>query len=328
MQKYYYVKRTNNFQRKKNPFTVFLYFIALLLLFGGSVVFLLRLNTKREKKEVLAAKTATLPTPTPTITPTPLPNNSSLKEVIDKELEGTKASYSIVINNFKTGQTYYLDEHKRYETASLYKLWVMAKVYELIRDNTLKESDILAGNVETLNKKFQIASEAAELKEGKLSMTISDALYRMITFSDNYSALLLTQKIKLSTILPYLEENEFTETLISPKNPSPYTTASDVAKFFEMLYKGDLANAEYTNKMIALLKDQTLNKKLPRFLPQDTAIAHKTGELDSYSHDAGIVYSPKGDYLIVVMSKSTEPNLANNRIANISEAVYKFFNSQ
>ena len=64
---------------------------------------------------------------------------------------------------------------------------------------------------------------------------------------------------------------------------------------------------------------------MPKYLPSDTLIAHKTGELDSFSHDSGIVYTPNGNYIIVVMSDSTNPKGAEDRIANISKSVYDYF---
>ena len=74
-----------------------------------------------------------------------------------------------------------------------------------------------------------------------------------------------------------------------------------------------------------MLKDQRLNRKLPADLPSNTVIAHKTGELGMFSHDAGIIYTPKGDYIIVVLSKSDTPAAAEKRIADISKAVYDYF---
>jgi beta-lactamase class A len=89
---------------------------------------------------------------------------------------------------------------------------------------------------------------------------------------------------------------------------------------------GELANAEYTAKMIDLLKAQRLNNKLPRFLPEGTVIAHKTGELGLFSHDGGIVYLPDGnEYIIVVLSETLYPSAAEERIAELSKEVYSYF---
>lgn len=77
--------------------------------------------------------------------------------------------------------------------------------------------------------------------------------------------------------------------------------------------------------MLTLLKNQKLNNKLPKHLPTKTVIAHKTGEIDLFTHDAGIVFSPHGDYIIVVMSETEFPPAADARIANISKSVFEYF---
>lgn len=79
---------------------------------------------------------------------------------------------------------------------------------------------------------------------------------------------------------------------------NPTTTSFDIALFFEKLYKGELANEENTQKMLDLLKKQELNNKLSKYLPEEIDVAHKTGEIGWFSHDAGIVYTNYGDYSI------------------------------
>ena len=96
--------------------------------------------------------------------------------------------------------------------------------------------------------------------------------------------------------------------------------------FFEKLYRGELADKETSAKLLDLLNRQKLNNKLPRHLPSGTVIAHKTGELGRVSHDAGIVYTDKGEYIIVVLTESSAPLGAEERIADISKNVYTYFN--
>jgi beta-lactamase class A len=238
---------------------------------------------------------------------------------------GTYGNYGIVIKNLKTGEQYSLQENTEYEAASLYKLWVMAEVYEQIKNGMLSDDDVLSEDVAVLNEKFQIPSESAELKDGKITLSVHDALEKMINISDNYAALLLTEKIRLPTISLFLKDNGFSQSSIGEDGKLPMTTPHDIALFFEKLYNGQLIDPDYSNKMISLLEEQKLNDKIPKYLPDAIAVAHKTGELDAYTHDAGIVYANGYDYIIVVLSKSDNPELAAIRIANVSEAVYNYF---
>ncbi len=272
------------------------------------------------KKETLAMTIAPTATSIPTATP-PL-QSDEIDKIVKGELEGTKGKYSVVVRNLNTGEAYAYNEHQKYQAASLYKLWVMAVAYNQIQDGKLKENEVLASDVATINAKFNIGTESAELKEGSVSFPVNQALQQMITISHNYAALLLAQKVKLSNITTFLKDHNYTESKVGSP---PQTTAYDVANFMEDLYDGKLANAEKTSTMIDLLKRQRLNNKLPKNLPEGTVIAHKTGELSGVTHDAGIVYTDKGNYIIVVMSESTLPAAAEDRIANISKDIYEYF---
>lgn len=254
-------------------------------------------------------------------------SETSLQQVVEKAMSQTKGRYGIVIKNFKTGESYFLNEHQPFDAGSLYKLWVMAKAFSNIQKGVWRKEQVLTEDVATLNDKFSIASDSAEQTEGTISFTVHDGLNQMITISHNYAALLLTEKLKLSNIAAFLKENNFNESKVGTKGEVPLTTPSDMALFFEKLYKTQLANQEYTNEMLDLLKRQELNDKLPKYLPAKTVVAHKTGEIGWFSHDVGIVFSEKGDYIIVVLSESDSPAGAEDRIAQISKAVYEYFNS-
>ncbi len=251
--------------------------------------------------------------------------STSLQEAVGSALEGTKGKYAIVIKNLKTSENYFQNENEVFDAGSLYKLWVMATVFKQIEEGKLTEDQVLSQSIEILNRKFGIDPELAELQEGGITQTVSLALGQMITISHNYSALLLTEKIRLSTVANFLKTNGFTLSKVGTGGDMPVTTASEMALFLEKLYNKELASEESTSKMIELLKKQKLNKKLPKYLPPGTTIAHKTGELGWFSHDAGIVYLEKGDYIIVILSESSSPAGAEERIAELSKAVYEYF---
>jgi beta-lactamase class A len=311
----YSVKR----KKSKKRFFFLCFFICIIVLF----VFFFP-GKKTQEKSTLGEKTGSQSKP---LTQQADFRNTPLEHAVSQALLDTQGSYAVVIINKKTGEVYMRNEHKEYQAASLYKLWVMVVVFQQIEQGKLLENASLKADIPVLNKKFLIGSESAELTEGMLDFTIASALRQMITISHNYAALALTEKIRLSTVATFLSENGFHESHVSRGDQPPITTASDTALFFTKLMNGELANEENTAKMIDLLKAQRLNNKLPRYLPKETVMAHKTGELGLFSHDAGIVYLPDGNhYVIAVFSETLYPSAAEERISQISQNVYEYFN--
>lgn len=245
-----------------------------------------------------------------------------LKEAVEKALVGSTGTYGVAIKNLKTGESYYSNEHRLFEAGSLYKLWIMATAVHQIERGELKEDEILSGMAADLNREYGISPDSADLTEGRIILTVKQAMTQMIVISHNYSAFLLLKRVASSNVSALLKEQNFDESFLD--NP-PTTTAFDVATFFEKLYWGKLANQAGTEEMLNILKEQTLNEKLPKYLPEEVTVAHKTGEIRYFSHDAGIVFSSGGDYVIAVMSETDFPPGAEERIAGISQAVYQYF---
>ncbi|MBI2599924.1 serine hydrolase [Candidatus Daviesbacteria bacterium] len=254
------------------------------------------------------------------------PAKPTLQSTVEQAMTGSKGRYGIVIKNFSNGESYSFNEHQIFEAGSLYKLWVAATVFQQIKGGLLKEDELLSEDIDELNQIFNIASESAEFKTGSVNFTVSQALKQMITISHNYAALTLIKTVKRSNVAKFLEKADFKESFLGDP---PKSTAYDIALFLEKLYQGklNLIDVDSSQKIIELLKEQKLNDGLPKYLPSQIPVAHKTADIGLFKHDAGIIYSPIGDYLIVVLSESDYPPGAQERIALLSQAVFDYFNS-
>lgn len=246
----------------------------------------------------------------------------SLKSSISDSLKEFKGRYAVYIKNLKTGEEYKVNETEAFEAGSLYKLWVMAAVFEAVKNGKLRMSDNLEANIEDINKKFSIDEEDAEFNDGHLQFTIRSAIEQMITISHNYAALMLLTKVSQDKV------ESFTKSLglkSSTMNVPLETTASDVATFFDHLYKGEVVDLNSSKEMLEILKRQKINDRISKNLPKDTLVAHKTGDIGYFENDGGIVFTPKGDYIVVILTESDDPKIAGEKIANISKSVYDYF---
>src|SRR3989344_522147 len=244
-----------------------------------------------------------------------------LADTVKNSLKGTKGTYAVVIKNLRTGESFKQNENRVFEPASLYKLWVIGASYKAIDEGKLAEDEVLSRDVKDLNKLFNIDYDVAEATEGAVTSRVDDALERMIVVSDNYSALLLASKIRNSYISSFIKSEGF---LSSNLGQPPKTTPEDIALFYEKLYHGEIVNKEASSKILELLARQELNDRIPKYLPEGTKVAHKTGELGGFKHDAGIIFA-KDPILFVVLSESTSPLGAAERIATLSRDVYNYF---
>ena len=76
-----------------------------------------------------------------------------------------------------------------------------------------------------------------------------------------------------------------------------------------------------------MLKKQKVNDRIPKRLPSDTVVAHKTGLERRICHDVGIVYSPNGDYVISALTKhrNRTARRAKRVISDISSITYDYY---
>lgn len=237
----------------------------------------------------------------------------------------TAGRYGIYIKNLKTGESYKFREKETFEAGSLYKLWVMGMIFEKIKEGKLGGDDPLEANVRDLNNKFGIDEETAEMTDGILRFSILSAIEQMITISHNYAALALLTKTSRSEVVDFIRSLGINN---SDMNSPMKTTARDVGIFFEKLYRWEVIDLEYSKQMLEVLARQKINDRLSKLLPTGVKVAHKTGDLGFFKNDGGIVFSEKGDYIIVVLSETNSTEAAGEQIASLSKAVYDYFHSQ
>ncbi|MCA9936474.1 MAG: serine hydrolase [Ardenticatenaceae bacterium] len=129
-----------------------------------------------------------------------------------------------------------------------------------------------------------------------------------------------------------------------PTDPDPLmqTTAEDMGVLLSMIYycadgQGGTLLAAFPDTLTqgecqAILDEMTLNKTgslLEEGVPEDVPIAHRHGWVRDTHGDAGIVFSPAGDYVVVAFlyqPEWLEWVTSSPLLADISLATYNFFN--
>lgn len=244
---------------------------------------------------------------------------SDLETMIENYLKDKEGTFAVYVEDLSTGEVSAVNQDRKFLTASLYKLWVMGEAFNQIKSGKLKEDESLSVEKGVLYEKFEL-DVAQENKKDQIGNTVKSAIENMIIISDNDSALLLVNRLGHDNIAKLLMDYGLLESRF--ENP-PESSAKDIAQFFEKLYRGEIVDPQYSGKMLDILKRQRLNDRIPKFLPAQVAVAHKTGELDDMKHDAGIVFA-QNPYVLVVLSQTPTPAEAAAVTADLSREIYEF----
>jgi len=187
------------------------------------------------------------------------------------------------------------DSGANVSTASLYKLGVLMEAERRVDSGQLRYSDPI-----TIGP-GDVTDEGSAYEPGT-TLSLDDALEAMITVSDNGAALALWHLFGASAIEASLVRAGMPDFLTFDGDGNTLTTPHATGMFFERLARKELVSASASDRMLARLERQTLNDRLPAQLPKQTVVAHKTGNLAGVLHDAGIIFTPGGPRVVVVMT--------------------------
>jgi hypothetical protein len=80
------------------------------------------------------------------------------------------------------------------------------------------------------------------------------------------------------------------------------TSAADMARFLEIVARGEALSSETSAEMVNLMARQQVRDRIPVKMPTEATIANKTGNWEAAAHDVAIVYGPRATFVIVLLS--------------------------
>ncbi len=258
--------------------------------------------------------------------PTP---QSGLESVLQQALDkyksslGQTAEIGLVVHNLDTGEKFGLNSQKVFETASLYKLFVMLAVYSYIDQGKLSLDDSII---------LSPAAASPEEDGGSLivpvggSLPVRNLLYAMITGSNNTAALMLLYKVGIPEMKQLVAAMGFKGADLSDSYDYR-ATAEDFDQFMERLANSKLLGPKYDPAMLDLLLHQTTRDRIPALLPTGTRVANKTGNLSDIVNDTGLVFLPDGQRLAltILVHQTTNGQPARKFISQLSLAAFNYF---
>ncbi|KAF0126056.1 MAG: beta-lactamase [Elusimicrobia bacterium] len=238
----------------------------------------------------------------------------------------------IYLKDLRTGRSWAYQPDRLFPSASLIKVPIMTAVFDKIARGELA----LEARIRLTGKDRRGGSGSLKWAREGTSLSVMELLYKMITESDNTATQMIIDHVGYSYLEYSFRKIGLVYTNITPEGMSltsgrvareNYTTPREMALLVDRIYAGAMIDKGSSQLMLDLMKHNKGRTRLRKGLPMGWEIGHKTGLLRRSCHDVGVVFSPRGDYIIAVLT-SEVPSYASAKrfIAGMARLTYGYYN--
>ncbi len=247
---------------------------------------------------------------------------------VQRELISYSGHMALYVRDFK-GNTASVCEDEPFETASTIKSFILLDLYEQAASGLKDLEELL-----TVEEKFVVEGSGVlqSLKPG-FSMSARNIAILMIIVSDNTATIVMIDYLGLEHINETIKKYGFSNTVLhNPIDWEKYknlgtSTVKDYGEFFYKLHQGELVSKGACEDMISIFSRQHYNSMLVGEFPsyylagedstvsdeEKIAVASKSGSMDACRTDGGIIFTPKGDYVIAMFHKDFHDPLYHSK---------------
>ncbi|MDQ3929728.1 MAG: class A beta-lactamase-related serine hydrolase [Chloroflexota bacterium] len=253
--------------------------------------------------------------------------DASLQAIVDGVVGQLPGKWGVAVKKLDTGQYASFNADVQQVSASLYKLWVLGELYRQVAEGTVSLDN--RATVTSEDAAYDVLTGELRLPPGS-EVQIARAAYLMVTLSDNTAASLLVRVLGAANVSRFMSRAGLSNSVFDWEgDEGPFTTPNDMLRLLELLATSHLVDATSSREMVDLMLGQQINNLLPEGLPDTARMAHKTGALEDLLHDAGIVYTSSGPYIIVAMSSELpDYGVAWEAMPSLSKQVHAYFTAR
>ena len=229
-----------------------------------------------------------------------------------------------------------------FHAASTIKVAILLGVYASIHRGWLRQQSRLHVRNRFLSAvdgyPFRIAADrdanaAVYSSIGKM-MRVRDLSLHMIATSSNLATNLLLDLVGLETVQRALDElrvdgidirRGVEDERAFERGINNRVTADGLVQLLRLIAEERAFSPELSREMLDILHAQEFKNGIPARLPSAVRVAHKTGEISTIAHDAGVVYPPNRKPYIIAILTEWSPDAVGRKptIAEASQAIYE-----
>ena len=239
----------------------------------------------------------------------------TLEARIEAELKSYDGTMGLYIDDLKGNViTRFPDE--LFETASTIKVYILAALFDAIEQGKASLKDML-----TCEERFWIDGSGilGSLEVGT-TLSVKNVATLMIIVSDNIATNMLIDYLGIDEINACIQKLGCKDTKLhnvldfAKYHQLGTTTPRDYASMFIRIANRTLVSPEASQQMWEILSQQHYNSMIVKSLPQfyvdpdnyDEQLfwfASKSGSMNACRNDGGIIATPYGSYVIVMLNK-------------------------
>lgn len=265
-------------------------------------------------------------------------------EIKEIEVKSGAQAIAVALHDLETGFELRYHADRWFHAASTIKVPILLGAFAAIdRGDLLPHSRVHVRNrflscVEDIPFRVESgrdANSAVHNAIGKM-MRVDELAYHMITTSSNLATNLLLGVMGSEAVNQTLRQLKVDEgielrrgvedELAFEKGINNRVTAEGLLRILVLLAQGKAFSPALSRRMMDILHGQEFNQGIPALLPKGARVAHKTGEISTVAHDAGVIYLPKRKPYVLVILTEWGPSASgrSRTIAAISHAIYEF----
>jgi beta-lactamase class A len=164
------------------------------------------------------------------------------------------------------------------------------------------------------------------------TLTVRELAYWMIVRSSNLATNLLVDVVGIPTVQLALDELEIdgVKVLRGVEDSRAFdaglnneVTANGLLKLLRLIADHRAYSEKLCDEMLEILLDQQYRSGIPAGLPKAARVAHKTGNISTVHHDAGIVYlDGRKPYVLVILTSFPAEQGRGTAVAEVSRDIF------
>lgn len=262
----------------------------------------------------------------------PIPFKYKVERYVQAQLASRRArDVSVYYRDLLDGPWFGVNENRKYNPASMMKVPVMiAWLKRAERDPRALEEAFVFDERGYPGRPQTIAPERSLVAGGRY--TVEELLRYMLAYSDNKAMWLLFNALRPEELADVLDSMDVSN---DPDDTTNAMSAHGYSGFFRILYNASYLGREMSGRALELLTIQEFPRGIAAGVPKGVTVAAKFGESTSGErgaevqlHEFGIVYHPRGPYILGVMTAGSDWGTQADIIKEVSSLVYEEIESQ